>query len=62
MNFGGWVAPRGKDNAEVQSGKPIVEDKEYGRILEWAPTYVGLERTIRYGLLRFALDRGLIGE
>lgn len=62
VSFGGWIAPRGKDNAEIQSGKPIVEDKEFGRILTRAPTYVGLERTIRYSLLRFALDRGLITE
>ena len=61
-SFGGWIAPRGKDNAEVQVGKPIVEDREFGRILALAPTYAGLERTIRYALLRFALDRGLITE
>lgn len=61
-SFGGWIAPRGKDNAEIQAGKPIVKDKEFGRILEMAPTYAGLERTIRYTLLRFALVRGLITE
>ena len=61
-SFGGWIAPRGKDNAEIQAGKPIVEDKEFGRILAQAPTYAGLERTIRYALLRFALARSLITE
>lgn len=61
-SFGGWIAPRGKDNAEIQVGKPIVEDKEFGKILAKAPTYIGLERTIRYALLSFALARGLITE
>jgi hypothetical protein len=53
-SFGGWIAPRGAGSEEVQSGKPIVDDKEYGRILAAAPTYVGLERIVRYGLLKFA--------
>ncbi|MGO9122055.1 MAG: hypothetical protein ACLQPD_31140 [Desulfomonilaceae bacterium] len=53
--FGRWVSLRtGGMNNEVQIGPPVVEDKEFGKILEKAPTYVGLERVIRYCLLRFA--------
>ena len=61
-SFGGWIAPRGKDNAEVQSGKPIVADKGFGKILALAPPFTGLERILRYALLRFAVTRDLVAE
>ncbi|MDQ7827020.1 MAG: HEPN domain-containing protein [Candidatus Eremiobacteraeota bacterium] len=41
-------------NNEIMIGKPVVEDKEFGKILAKVPTYLGLERIIRYCLLRFA--------
>lgn len=55
--FGDLVAPRGQDAAEVQTGRPVVDDKAFGKILADAPTFAGLERLVRYGLLSFAQDR-----
>uniref|UniRef100_B0T903 Uncharacterized protein n=1 Tax=Caulobacter sp. (strain K31) TaxID=366602 RepID=B0T903_CAUSK len=52
--FGDIVAPRGARLSEVQSGRPIVDDPAFGKILAEAPTFTGLERLVRYGLLRFA--------
>ena len=53
--FGGWVSLRlAGSNTEVQVGKPVVSDRDFGNILARAPTLVGLERIIRYCLLRFA--------
>ncbi|WP_165191712.1 HEPN domain-containing protein [Caulobacter soli] len=52
--FGDWVAPRGTAMEEVQSGRPMVQDKAFAKTLAAAPTFIGLERIVRYGLLRFA--------
>jgi len=60
ISFGNWVTPRGGGNEEVHSGKPVVPDKEFARILAVSPTYVGLERIIRYALLRYAAREGLL--
>lgn len=57
--FGRWVALRlGGSNTEVQVGQPVVSDRDLGEILARAPTLVGLERIIRYCLLRFAEANG----
>jgi hypothetical protein len=59
MPFGSWVSRSiGGSNAEIQVGKPVVIDKEFGKILARAPTLVGLERIVRYCLLRFAEKNG----
>jgi len=57
--FGKWVSLKlGGMNNEVPVGFPVVEDKELGKILAKAPTYIGLERVIRYCLLQFAKVNG----
>jgi hypothetical protein len=59
--FGGWVY--GQPGAsELQVGLPVVEDKELGKILAKAPTYLGLERIVRYSLLRSAQQQGAYVE
>ena len=58
IHFGSWIAPRGNNRAEIQGGKPVVSDKEFGKILATAPTFIGLERTVRFALLRFAAIEG----
>jgi hypothetical protein len=59
ISFGNWISLKvGGMNNEVQVGKPVVGDKEFGNILAKAPTYIGLERVIRYCLLRFAQLNG----
>jgi hypothetical protein len=61
--FGRWVSLNpGGMNSEVQIGKPVVEDKEQGKILAKAPTYIGLERVMRYCLLQFAKSEGVYVE
>ncbi len=55
--FGSWIAP-GYENAEVQLGKPVVSDRAFADILYNAPTFVGLERVIRYALLGFSVELG----
>ncbi len=52
---------------EIQGGRPVVDDQDWGKALELTPSFVGLERIIRYCLLRFAhlhlapIDRRLDG-
>ena len=55
--FADWVRAYGDPPPEVHHGQPIVEDKAFGRILANSPTFPGLERVVRYGLLAFAQDR-----
>lgn len=50
IDFGGWVS---RENAEIQTGTPVVDDKEFQKILTKAPTFIGLERILRFCLLRF---------
>ncbi len=59
--FGNWIGP-GSTYHETQLGLPVTGDKELGRILAKAPTYVGLERVTRHALLRFAQSRGAYVE
>ena len=59
--FGRWVSLQmGGRNQEVQVGKPVVNDKELSKILEHAPTLVGLERVVRYCLYQFAVRHGAL--
>lgn len=55
--FADWVRAYGDPPPEVHHGQPIVDDKAFGRILANSPTFPGLERVVRYGLLAFARDR-----
>lgn len=50
--FGMWIQPSRMDG-DIQSGKPVVDDKEFGKVLAKAPKFMGLERVIRYCLLKF---------
>lgn len=59
QSFGIVVGPRGMDREEVQPGTPMHEDKEFARALAGAPTYIGLERILRYCLLRYLETMGL---
>ena len=57
VEFGTWVKLFSAKGAEVVPGKPVTSDKEMNRILERAPTFIGLERIIRYSLLKRINDR-----
>ncbi|ENZ82857.1 MULTISPECIES: HEPN domain-containing protein [Caulobacter] len=56
QSFAGWVEPSHRLN-DVQGGQPIVNDKDLRKILERAPTLLGLERATRYLILRFGQAR-----
>lgn len=53
-SFGIWLA--GLQGAEIQIGRPVLPDsqEELGDILANIPTFDGLERLIRFMILRFA--------
>lgn len=55
--FGNWVNPS-YGNSDLQQGQPEVDDKEFSKILGNAPTFLGLERFIRYCLLNFLVSNG----
>ncbi|MCC6579082.1 MAG: hypothetical protein IT440_01475 [Phycisphaeraceae bacterium] len=59
--FGSYVSlTLGKYNNEVQAGAPVVdEDKELEKLIGHAPTLIGLERVIRYVLLKYAEMHGV---
>ena len=59
QSFGVVVGPRGMDQDEIQSGKPMHPDKDFAKALACAPTYIGLERILRYCLLRYLENLGL---
>jgi hypothetical protein len=57
--FGFWVSRlTNGGNEEVQSGRPVLQDADLAKVLARAPTLVGLERIIRFCLLRFAEKNG----
>jgi hypothetical protein len=53
VDFGRWMAPHGNLMNEVQVGEPVVEDEGLSAALKLAPLYYGMERVMRYCLLRF---------
>ncbi len=59
VSFGRWVEPS-RHHSDLQSGKPVVEDKEFAKILRKAPKFAGLERLIRYCILKFMSSRELL--
>ena len=57
--FGNWIS-RGIPNfSEVQMGMPMVPDEKFKTALATAPTFFGLERAVRYCLLRFIHTHGI---
>lgn len=52
-SFGDLIAPR-RNNAERQPGETLHPDPEMAKILERAPTFIGLERLTRLVLLKCA--------
>ena len=59
--FGSWVDPSfGLASGDLRFGRPVVEDRDFGEILALAPTFRGLERLVRYGVLSLMASRGLL--
>lgn len=54
VRFGGWMKPHGAIMNETMLGTPVIDDdKRLAKVLALVPTYPGLERLMRYCLLRF---------
>lgn len=61
--FGSWIGRSiAGINSEVQVGHPVVESKSYAKALANAPTFIGLERIVRYCLLKSAEQQKLYIE
>lgn len=60
IQFGGWVEPRPHYHNEVQIGQPVTSDAKLQKLLMKAPNLLGLERIMRYSLLKVARDAGAI--
>jgi hypothetical protein len=56
ISFGHWISPRTWPHLTEKPppGKPKIKDNKLAKELATVPTYIGLERVIRYCLLRFA--------
>lgn len=58
-NFGWWTTLRLGLNNEISLGRPVIEDKELEKILVKSPTFIGMERIMRFCLLRFMHLNGI---
>lgn len=60
IQFGGWVRPHAHSSEEIMMGTPVLDDTELKKILVRAPSLCGLERIMRYALLKIASEAGAI--
>lgn len=62
--FGFWIEPHANIRNEASlGGRPVVSDGDWARILSRAPSFLGLERLLRFMLLRYAhLEFGVAHE
>ena len=59
VNFGRLVEPSGGRNNEIQVGEPVIDDPEFRKIITRSPTLIGMERIMRFCLLRFMHTNGV---
>jgi len=59
IRIGNWLDPESFLN-EVQLGIPVVESKALKKLLCLTPTYIGMERIMRFCLLRFLHSNGVV--
>lgn len=59
VNFGRWFLPQKQYMNEIQFAKPLVKSKELSKLLEALPTFIALERIMRFCLLRFIHKNGI---
>lgn len=59
IRIGSWLDPITNLMNEVQIGIPVIESKSLQKLMTITPTYLGLERIIRFCLLRFLHTEGL---
>ena len=59
VSFGRFIEPF-RYHTDLQLGRPVVDDSEFAKILEKAPNFTGLERLMRYCILKFMSSRKLL--
>lgn len=59
IKFGHWLVPQPAFMNEIKLGIPVVDDKDLKKILSKVPTYIGIERVIRFALLRLLHTHGI---
>ena len=57
-SFGRWV-DTSRNHSDLQFGKPMINDSKLAQTLEKAPKFIGLERLMRYCILKFMSSQGL---
>ncbi len=68
LDFGNWVFRDSAYLEEIRTGEPVVDDKDLRKLLVRSPMLCGLERIMRFCLLRFihlngcGIDPSLDGE
>ena len=68
LDFGNWIFQGSAYLEEIFTGEPVVDDKDFKKLLMRSPTLCGLERIMRFCLLRFihlngcTIDARLDGE
>lgn len=58
VQFGGFVRPLPPNASEKMIGEPILDDKELANIIVKAPSLCGMERIMRYCLLKVSSENG----
>ena len=53
IDFGIWISNGTHYHEEVQIGTPVVDNPDFKKLLVKSPTFCGLERIMRFALLRF---------
>ena len=48
------------DNQEVIHGDPVIGDKDMQKSIKRSPTFIGLERIVRYSLIKFLIKTKVI--
>lgn len=56
--YNGWIAHSIYSKDEIVDGKPILNNKEYEKLIQLCPTFAGMERIIRYCLIKILCQKG----
>ena len=51
-----------RDNEEVIHSNPVIEDKDMQKSIKRSPTFIGMERIIRYSLIKFLIQTDIIED
>jgi len=60
VRFGTCVMPHRTMLSEIQLGEPVLDDTELKKALIKAPNLLGMERIMRYALLKVSMEAGAV--